>query len=391
MNILKVGRLIDGTGREPLLDMGVVVEHGRISAIVPWGETAVNANVIDLSDATLLPGFIDTHLHLSFDPTIFHYYHPDESNETRILRTVGNAQAMLRAGVTTACDCGSLNEVIFPVRDAINAGVITGPRILASGAAITPPGGHGYVFGKLVGEQDDIKQAVREQVAAGADLIKVMVTEGGSENPLNCHYHQAQVTAVVEESHRLGRRVAVHCHAADGVRYSVNAGVDRIEHCSFMVPGGYQVDPIVAQQIVEKGIYICPTNVVGYRMAEQGDAAMKARMAWRDGFNTVMREMLAFGAQFAASSDAGVIGIHADDYMLIPELMVSELGMSPMAAIVAGTQTAAACLGLEAEIGTIAVGKQADLLAVTGDPLVDVAALRHTRLVMRAGEMVFKG
>ncbi len=391
--IIKAARLIDGQGGGPLTDQAIVIQDGQIQDIKPWhNETIVSripeARVIDVGDATLLPGFIDAHMHLVFDAAKGPIIEPEESREFLLLRAAGNAQAALRTGVTTVCDCGAPNEIIFPLRDAIKNGVIQGPRIVASGAAITTMEGHGVsTIGKIANGIDEVRRAVIDQVEAGADLIKIMATGGGGEDPSHSQYNLAELTAIKEEADRLGVRVAAHAHGIAGIRNCVVVGIQRIEHCSFMNCQGSVFDAEIADDIVRQGIYVCPTNVIDYRQIERQDGSEEG-FAPRSQLNVTWRKLYEHGTKIVASSDAGVTLIHHDDYALISELMVTELGMSPLDAILSNTKVAAEALDLAGQIGTLEIGKQADLVAVTGNPLEDITALRQIRLVMRGGEVI---
>ena len=381
--IIRTRRLIDSSGAETRWDQAILVEDGRIQAVVPWAKGRFEGKILDLGDVTLLPGFIDTHLHITFDPTNpSGYYDPAQDPFEIILRAAGNAQGALRAGVTTVGDCGAHNEIIFPLRQAIADGMLIGPRIIASGNPIVPVGGHGAErIGRTASGVDEIREAVRQQAEAGADFIKVMATSGGGENPGESHYGLEELTVLRKEAQRYNLIVAAHAHGTQGIRDCVAAGIQRIEHCTFYNgDAGFDFDPQVAEAIVDKGIIVSPTNVIDYRRIAQG-----GKGAPRDELNAIWRQLLARGVSFAASSDAGVTDILYDDYALIPELMVSELGMSSMDAILACTQTAAKALGLQHEIGTIEVGKTADMVAVSGNPLEDITALRRVRAVMRDG------
>lgn len=387
--ILKAATLIDGTGRPPLINPAIVINNGRIQQIKPWDNAsfkteAKQAQLLDLDQLTLLPGFIDVHLHLTANPASADFYDSGQSNEAILLRGVGNAQAALRAGVTTVCDCGAKNDIIFALRDAIQAGTLAGPRIVASGYTLTIPNGHGHFFGLPVQGVEAVRRAVRAQIEAGADLIKVMATGGGGDGPGRSYYSVAELAAITEEAGRFGKRVTAHCHGLAGIKNCVEAGLTRIEHCSFYGDNGPEFDEDVANVIVEKGIYICPTNAIDYRRIQAGGQG-----APRAELNTNWRRLLALGATFAAGSDAGVTDMFYDDYALILELMVTELGMPPLQAIQAGTKIAAETLGLQDEIGTIEAGKQADLVAVSGNPLEDITTLRQVALVMRKGEVVW--
>ena len=386
MKIIKARRIIDGTGTEALLDYAVLVENGRINAVVPWINGKFDGEILDLGDVTLLPGFIDTHLHITFDPANPNgYYDPEQNPYEIILRAMGNAQSALHAGITTLGDCGARNEIIFPVRQAIDDSVVIGPRILTSGNPIVPAGGHGADrVGRIASGIDEIQDAVRHQAEAGANFIKVMATSGGGEEPGESHYGVKELTALREEAEKHNLVIAAHAHGTQGIQDCVSAGIQRIEHCSFFNgEAGFDFNPQTAQAIAAQGIIVSPTNVIDYRRIEQGGIG-----APRDDLNTIWKSLLSHGVSFAASSDAGVTDMLYDDYALIPSLMVSELGMSPMDALLACTQTAAKALGLQDEIGTLEVGKMADMVAVNGNPLEEIDAMRQVHLVMRSGKIL---
>ncbi len=393
-SIIKAARVIDGQGDKPLTDQAVVIQDGGIQDIKRWGDESIasrlrEATVFDVGDATLLPGFIDAHLHLVFDAAKGPELDPDDGQQFILLRAAGNAQAALQAGVTTVCDCGAPNEIIFPLRDAIECGAIQGPRIVASGATITTEGGHGaeHGIGRIASGVGEVRQAVAEQVEAGADFIKVMATAGGGGDPDHNQYNLAELRAVKEEADRLGVRVAAHAHGTTGIESCVKVGIQRIEHCSLMTPQGSVFDPEIADEIVRKGIYVCPTNVIDYRQVQRRGGSEEG-LAPRTQLNVTWRRLYEHGVKLVASSDAGVKDVQCDDYALIQELMVTELGLSPMQAIMASTKVAAEALGLADEIGTLKVGKRADLVVVSGNPLDDITTLRQMRLVMRGGEVI---
>jgi len=383
--IIKAGYLIDGVTNEIQSGQAIILNEDRIQEIVPWSECGFDGQVLDYSEHTILPGLIDTHLHVTLDPVNpERFYDPNQPPTEIAVRGVANAQAALHAGVTTLGDCGAVNEIIFPIRDAINQGRLIGPRILASGNPLVPEGGHGAELGKIASGVEGVRQAVREQAEAGADFIKVMATAGGGENPAESHYNVEELIAMREEAERFGLVVAAHAHGSQGIKNCVEADIQRIEHCSFYDgEAGFNFDPEVAKKIAEKGIIVSPTNSIDYRRIEKGGTG-----APRDELNAVWKRLLAFGVTFAASSDAGVTDILYDDYALIPELMVTELGMSPMEAIWACTRNAAKALQIAEDTGTLQLGKTADIVAVAGNPLEDIKALADVVMVMRNGKVV---
>jgi len=403
LKIIQATRIIDGRGGEPLTNQAIVIQDGWIRDLKPWGDESVTsldqeAEIVNADSDTVLPGLIDAHVHLTLNADKFSADKepkdvPAESDESILLRAVGNAQAALRAGVTTVCDCGGQNHLIFALREAIKDGVIQGPRVIASGSVITTAGGHGGFSSREAKGREEVRQAVTEQVEAGADFIKIMMTGGGGKNPGSSQYDLAELAAATAEARRLGKRVAVHCHGTTGIKDAVEAGVTRIEHCSFVKPGvpdfDTEFDSDIAKAIAQRGIYVCPTNTVDYRQIQiLGDSDKVKQLAPRAQLNTTWRELLRYGVQFIAGSDAGVSQVFCDDYARIMELMVGELGMSPMQAILAGTQVVAEAMGMENAIGTLEVGKRADLIAVSGNPLEDITALRKIRLVMIGGNVV---
>lgn len=388
MKIIRARRIVDGTGRDVLFDHAILIENGHIYSVAPRVEERFEGDVLDLGDATLLPGFIDTHLHITLDPTNpQEYYDPNQDPIEISLRAVGNAQSALRAGITTLGDCGARNEIIFPLQAAMQHGSIIGPRILASGNAIVPAGGHGADrIGRVASGVAGVRAAVREQAKAGADFIKVMATSGGGESPGESHYSVAELTALREEAMKHGLIVAAHAHSTQGIRNCVAAGIQRIEHCTFYNgESGFGFDTQAAQAIADQGIIVSPTNVIDYRRIENGGQG-----APRAELNEIWRSLLAHGVSFAASSDAGVTDMLYADYALIPELMVLEVGMSSLEAVIACTQTAAKALGLLDETGTLEAGKAADLVAVSGNPLEDISTMRQVRMVMRGGKILYR-
>jgi imidazolonepropionase-like amidohydrolase len=391
---IRAKAVIDCEGSEPLEDQVIVLQDGRIVDIKPWGDEDVASpgeeqDVIDVGEVTLLPGLIDMHTHLTLDPEANDITDIlSESDECILLRAVGHAQAALAAGVTTVCDCGASNRLIFPLREAIESGVIRGPRLIASGSLITTSGGHGHPIGREVDSAVEVRQAVREQVDAGSDLIKIMATGGGG-SPAS-QYGLVELQAAADEARRLGKQLVAHCHGTEGIAAAVEAGVSRVEHCTFLESGRSTLRPDVAEAIVRQGITVCPTNGVDHRLRRPSgptEATEEQLTMWSQIIAT-WRQLLDYGVRFTVGTDAGVPGMYHDDAALVMRLMVEELGMTPLQAILAGTKVAAEALGMDDEIGGLAVGKRADIIAVDGNPLEDIGALGRVCMVMCGGEIV---
>jgi imidazolonepropionase-like amidohydrolase len=384
MKMIKAGRIINGIDDGIYLDQAVEIDNGRIQSIYPWREDLGANNFLDFSNYTILPGYIDTHLHFTLDPADPDIpYRPDQPVEEIILRTVINAQSALKAGVTTVGDCGAENRIILPVREAINSGELTGPRILTSGNPIVPKGGHGAELGKIASGEKEVRQAVCELAEAGVDFIKVMATAGGGEDPGENHYSADELTALRQEAEKFDLVVAAHAHGPDGIRNCIRAGIQRIEHCSFFDGKEFLFDPAAAREIAAQNIIVSPTNVIDYRRWQH-----KEKGAPREELNKVWQGLLAAGVKFASSSDAGVTDIHYDDYALIPELMVAELGMTPHDAIQSCTSIAAEALQISHIVGSLMPGMTADLVVIEGNPLDDIQALRDVKFVFRNGNLV---
>ena len=241
--ILRAARLFDG--RQLLRDAAVVIDAGVIQAVGPAAELlpldstrVANKEQFDLGDRTLLPGLIDGHVHLTFsggEQAMVDVVR--DSDELLLLRAVRNAERALRAGITTVRDCGDRHNVTFTLRDAIRSGVVRGPRLVACGMPITTTAGHCHFLGLVADTTDELVRAVRRQAQAGADSIKVMATGGRltpGSNASEAQYSAEQLRLVVEDAHRLGRRVAMHVLGTSGIRNAVAAGADTLEHLSWL-------------------------------------------------------------------------------------------------------------------------------------------------------------
>ena len=403
---LRAGRLIDGTGRPPVNDVVILIQGGRITAVGRDVPVPAGAKVIDLGAATVLPGLIDSHIHL----TGRHIGEGDNWEDSAVrdlpqadaIRGVRNARLTLEAGFTTVRNVGADDFSDVALRDMIAQGVVPGPRILAGGHSLGITGGHCDTNGFRPGIFDpDIRRgvadgidhvtaSVRYQIKQGADVIKFCATGGvlseGDAVGVQ-QYSLDEMSAIVAAAHMAERKVAAHAHGNEGIRVAVAAGVDSIEHGSTLDDetiatmkkrGTFLVPTLMAQEAVESQ---ARTGILTGLRAEK--ALFIAPIARRS-FGTAVRA----GVKIALGTDAGVFphGTNGREF----RLMVDN-GMDPMAAIVAGTSSAAQLLGLEAQIGTIETGKTADIIAVAGNPLDDISLLERVGFVMQAGVVVADG
>jgi len=405
--VLRAARMIDGTGAAPVNNAAVIVIGDRITALGPASSVAipVGANVIDLGDVTILPGFIDAHTHIIGrtlgDPMSDLAVVKDYQGYGAIIG-VDNARRTLMAGFTSIRVVGASSFDDMALRQAINDGRVPGPRIEAAGHAIGITGGHcdenGYrpgllKFGPDEGVADGVDQvraAVRYQVKSGADVIKMCATGGVlSEGDAvgATQYTFEEMKALVDEATKLGRKVAAHAHGTEGIKIAVRAGVTSIEHGSFLDEEG-------AKMMAQRRTFLVPTMMAGEtveRFAKSGvlkglraEKALAAAAAMRN----AAKIAVANHVQIALGTDAGVIphGTNAHEF----GLMVEWGGLTPMAALKAGTVNAAKLLGWDDRLGSLATGKLADIVAVPGNPLTDIHVTERVTFVMKGG-VIYKG
>ena len=408
MIVIRPERLLVGDGTPARAGMAVVIEGGlvtRVCAAVALGEATASASVIDAPGATLLPGLVDAHVHLAYDgspkPLDYQLATLTASYPALALQAAHHARETLRSGFTAVRDLNAPGGVVVALRDAIAAGHVAGPRIVACGQGLSVTGGHMDKGGwgdhvalrdlnSVCDGADGFRRGVREQVKRGADCIKINLC-GGSGRDLKAPYRQemtdAEVVAAIDEAHRLERRVAAHTSGGPSVAMAVRAGLDSVEH-------GHWIDESTADLMAERGTAYVPTLLVNERNYEIGRAALggsDASWAWldrarEDKWASLARVQRA-GAAIVVGTDAGFMLPHGRMSARELELLVQG-GLSALEAITAATSAAARLLGIEA--GLVREGAPADLVLVPGDPSADVRVLQATEAlrVWRAGREV---
>jgi imidazolonepropionase-like amidohydrolase len=402
IRVLRGGRLIEGTGSGPV-EAAVVVKDQRIEAVETrsYADWPADAEIIDISGMTVLPGLIDCHDHLAMHGyDLARRWGIDEPQTTRTLRTAKVLQETLAAGYTTIRDAGGLDAGF---KRAIDEGLVTGPRLVVSLVIISPIGGIGdrvspsgfsccvpndpLLPDGVVNSLSDVRPVVRRVVRAGADVIKCATTGGASSRPghgpHDGAFNRDEMQALVEEAHALDRRVICHALGGRGLKIAVEAGVDSIDHGCYL-----DQQPELLDRMVERGIFFVPTFAVYdfHRKSPQPHVRERAREL-EEHHTASLRQALAAGVKIAAGTDAGGHGHPAN---AIEIACLVRAGMTPLLALRAATGWAAECIGRGDDLGTVEKGKLADLVVVAGDPLADVAILQNPEqiaLVIKDGEI----
>ena len=398
---IKAGKVLDVKTGKYLEKQIIWIEGDRIKQIGSEsdlvGQLPANAKVIDLSHSTVLPGLIDCHVHLTMSPFLLGPRGLHTSVPRSALLGARNARATLEAGFTTVRNVAAEGYSDIALRDAINAGDVPGPRILASGPALSITGGHGdqnflapefHATGDGVVDGATAAMAkVRENIKFGADVIKFMATGGvlsEGDNPEFEQFSPEEMRAIIETAHRLGRKVAAHAHGALGIKDAVLAGVDSIEHGSFINEEDIQL-------MKEHGTYLVPTLYLSDWFFENAgklgvtpNVLEKAKVVMPAARQHVGRAFTE-GVKVAFGTDAAVYphGLNAHEFAVMVKL-----GLTPLHSIQAATVNAADLLGWTDRVGSLEAGKFADVIAVDGDPLADVTVLEHVKFVMKGGEVV---
>lgn len=401
--VLKATRMFDGKSNALVKPGVVVVADGKILAAGANAAIPPGAEVIDLGDATLLPGLIDAHTHLTF-------MHNDDWKQgviDSLQKTIAeqaldasvNARVTLMAGITTVRDVGSSDYLDAGLRNAINRGIVPGPRMLVAVHAIGATGGHcdetGFragVFGKETGPEEgvangpgQIRYAVRLAHKYGADVIKTCASGGVfslADDVDTPQLTQEEMNALIDEAHTLKRKVAAHAHGAEAAKRAIRAGVDSIEHGSFL-------DDEALDMMKQRGTYYVPTLMAVQGISEQMQKGayippairVKAEQAMKS-LHATFRKALAKGVKIGMGTDAGVYphGRNTEEFH-----QMVDLGMKPVDALKAGTSADAELLGLADKVGTLETGKFADVVAVPGDPLENIRQTEHVFFVMKEG------
>jgi len=406
--VIRAKALLDGTGAPPVRNAVLVVEGSRILAA--GSQEAVEAprgpdvRELDYPDGYLLPGLIDAHTHLMFGAGEATYEEVIErdTDEIMLLRAARNAHIHLNAGVTTLRDCGARNQVTFDLRRGVDQGLALAPRLLLSGRPVTVTKGHfWWCNGEAEGVQG-VRKAVRRLVEDGADFIKIMASGGGTAGTDNRRpsFSVEELRAIVDEAHNPAVPTTAHCIATQSIANALDAGVDSIEHATFIEPdGSYVFNPHLAERIASQGVRVSPTVQTGYRrrekllgMREEGHALTPEDKVRLEDLQIKCERQVEFlgrlWSEWGITIVAGTDAISSfGDYCLGLELQV-EAGMSTADVIRSATGVAAQAVGLDHLVGTLEPGKEADLVVVDRDPLEDIRALRSMRMVMQRGGVV---
>lgn len=410
--LIIAAHLFDGVDGNLHKDQAIQITQGHITAIghkhVLQKELPPNTEIIDLGNVCLAPGLIDSHTHVTLSGDSRTYEEMfSETDEMMALTGVSNLQIHLRAGITSVREHGARNKLGFVIKEGVQRGYFPSPRMLVSGRPITCTGGHFHMCNEVADGPDEIRRSVRRLVHEGADYIKIMASGGGTVGtiPGRASYTTEELHAAVHEAHHFHKLTAAHCRAKESMVRAIDAGIDLMEHAEFLDPDDViRFDPDLAKKMAESQIWISPTlqawtryyRIVALR-TQRGTSSLSAqeetelthletRMASR---LDLMRKMLDFGLKnrIVPGTDSGVQNFafgHLDYDLQI----LTQIGFTPAEALISATKTSAEAIGMADQIGTIEVGKVADIVALEGDPTRDIGACSRIKAVFLEGNRV---
>ncbi len=405
-------RVFDGVDGNVKTGLGVLVSADRIDAIGPVDairkDCPHDTVEVRLEGTTLAPGMIDGHTHLSLAGDGRSYDEMfNESDEMMVVTGAMNMFKHLHAGITTIREHGARNRVGFALKEGLGRGYIPGPRMMVSGRPITCTGGHFHFCNEVADGEEEIRRSVRRLVHEGADYIKIMASGGGTRGtvPGRASYTEVELHAAVHEAHNYDRPTAAHCRARESMINAVKAGIDLMEHAEFLDPDDeMRFDPKLAEMMAESRIWISPTlqawtkypRIVELRnqreigaLSHDGEVELHQLEARAEGRLDVMRKLMEYDIKErvlpGTDSGVGILAFGHLDYDL--ELFV-QVGFTPAEALLSATRVSAEAIGLTDEIGTIEKGKVADLVALRGDPTVDIEAAGQAAAVFQAGTRI---
>lgn len=395
--VIRNARLIDGTGSPPVGNAVIVIEGDRITEVgkeeevkVPTGDDVV---VLDAEGRSVLPGLMDLHAGIAGLTHAERPYGTTQKNvAASVIRGARNGRLYLDAGVTTVRvdTCG--HHGIFALKEAFAQGIVDGPRLIVPGRSITMTGGHAWDSGAHEADgADAVRKAAREELKAGADWVKLMVSGGAGSPTERVEDNQMtleEIKAAVEEAHKKGKYAFAHVSCAQAARNCLAAGMDSIEHGLFL-------EEDILKEMREKGIFLTPTLGVYHRLVQRGEKGEVPEYMYRKALQVVEGHRKSFhmaleaGVKIVAGTDSGAAWYPSGESLLYELEVMNEEGMVPMEVIKSATSRAAECLHMEDELGTVEPGKLADLLIVDGDPLESIGDLRNTWMAFKEGAVVF--
>ena len=406
--VIKAGQLIDGKSKNVKKDISIVINNNQIVDVKPSGELDMpedlNYKLLDYSDKTVLPGLVDSHVHLT---GIGDGRAGDDlatlPDEILSINMANNARIHLHSGVTTIRDCGAKNNTAFHLRKAAEMGIVESPRLVLSGRPLAIIGGHLGYFGEEITGEDQCRASVRYLIKQGADFIKVTATGGSTRTsfPLRPSFSQHELNVIAEEAHKFGKHVAAHCHSSEAMKRALNAGVDTIIHGVFKdVDGTNNYREDVADLMLEKGAFVNPTLGPGLMRAiilenkkENGDFDEQDQedldLVYRENEHRLecFNKLISLGVPMSAGSDSAWGGYKMGNYFLDIEGHVKG-GQSPIEAIMSATDIAAQSCWIDDNLGSIETGKLADILIVEEDPSKQIENLRTVVDVIKDGQLI---